>query len=287
MITSQTKSPNLAHALNFDQPLYLKREDEHPLGSHKGRSIPVMIDRHTTAGAHSFVISSSGNAALAAATHIAKKPILDLKIFVGENIDLEKLKSLRAVADEAKNITIEQVANPKQSAFQTEKISGVINLRQSTDDSALIGYEELARELSEISNLGAVFVPTSSGTTAVALHRAFLKLGTNPGIHIVQTSACHPMVDKKFTANITHSLAGAIVDKVAHRAPEVAEAQKNSRGGGWIATDDEIRDAINDLKKYEGIEASPNSALSLVGFKQALFAGRKFDGAVVLILTGR
>ena len=41
--------------------LYLKREDLHPLGSHKGRSLPYMIDKGLEEGLYRFAISSSGN----------------------------------------------------------------------------------------------------------------------------------------------------------------------------------------------------------------------------------
>jgi threonine dehydratase len=52
--------------------LYFKREDLHQYGSHKGRSIPFMIDHYSGRGDRHFVISSSGNAALAAGLHVAK-----------------------------------------------------------------------------------------------------------------------------------------------------------------------------------------------------------------------
>ena len=75
MITPQKSYPELADAVVLSaQPhvssLYLKREDLHPYGSHKGRSIPVMIDHYLKEGKRHFAISSSGNAALAAAMYV-------------------------------------------------------------------------------------------------------------------------------------------------------------------------------------------------------------------------
>src|ERR1035437_8229763 len=69
MLTPQKNYPNLAKALGVSS-LYLKREDLHPYGSHKGRSIPVMIDHYVKDGKRHFAISSSGNAALAAAMYL-------------------------------------------------------------------------------------------------------------------------------------------------------------------------------------------------------------------------
>jgi threonine synthase len=235
-------------------------------------------------------------------------------VFVGENIDETKRMEILRFAQDDK-VQVKQVANPKQSAFQMAKTSGVINLRQSTDDSALVGYKELARELAEIKNLSAVFIPTSSGTTAQGLYLGFQKLGVNPQIHIVQTTACHPMINKskikdqntgcepavaKIDAdeldptayswrndNAEKSLASAIVDKVAHRKNKILEILKNSQGNGWVATNDDIQNAIALTKQNENIDISPNSALALVGLRQALAHGCKFNGPVVIIITGR
>lgn len=292
MITPQTQAKNLAAALQLKNPLYLKCEDLHPLGSHKGRSLPFMIKKYAGEGWRAFVISSSGNAALATALYISelnrKNPEnpLTLEIFLGENINEEKLLEIKKAATD-KNISTQQVKNPKQSAFRAEKTGKTKNLRQSTDDNALFGYEELAKELAEIKDLSAVFIPSSSGTTAQGLYEGFKKLGLNPQIHIVQTDFCHPFVAKNVLAPSGRPLAGAIVDKVAHRKTAVLSAIKNSRGNGWMATNEEIALAVKLLKKTEKISISPNSALSLAGLIQALEAGQKFNGPIALLCTGR
>ncbi len=82
------------------------------------------------------------------------------------------------------------------------------------------------------------------------------------------------------------SLAGAIVDKIAHRKNKILELLKNSHGAGWVASNQEITDAISLLKQNENIDISPNSALSLVGLTQAIKAGWKFDGPIICLFTG-
>jgi len=310
MPTPLSPASKLADALGLKTELFLKREDQHPFGSHKGRSIPKMIEKYASIGQRDFVISSSGNAALAAAMAINEynaknKEKISLKIFVGENIPKDKLEMIMDSRLRGNDrLTLKKVANPKQAAFLEEKNKQTKNLRQSTDDSALIGYEDLAEELAEIKNLAAIFVPTSSGTTAHGLWLGFKKLGLNPQIHIVQTEACHPMAeekkldsrlrgnDKKSANNKSgegdkSSLADAIVDKVAHRKEKVLTALNESNGAGWVASDEEIKTAIALIEKTEDIKISPNSALALVGFKKALEQGRKFSGPVVLLITGR
>ncbi|MFA6423973.1 MAG: PLP-dependent lyase/thiolase [Candidatus Magasanikbacteria bacterium] len=294
MITPQTKHQKMAKILGLSVPLYFKREDLHPLGSHKGRSLPIMIETHAKQGETHFVISSSGNAALAAGLYIKKynqkhKSKLSLQIFVGEKIDLEKLGLLKKVL--SKYITINQTKNPKQQAFKLDKNGEAKILRQSTDDLALLGYEELAKELNKIKNLSAVFIPTSSGTTAQGLYNGFKKFKHLPQIHIVQTTTCHPIAinfsPTRCCSTTSKSIAGAIVDNVAHRKEVVISDIKNSKGFGWIADDKQIQVTIELIWKTEKIKISPNSALAIVGLQEAIKQNWKFKGSVTCLITGK
>ncbi len=319
MKTPQTPIPKLSEALHLTNEVWFKREDKHKYGSQKGRSIPLLVREVFEAGKTTMVISSSGNAALAAARTVQSHnrnnggQKISLTVFVGQSIAPKKLELLhKEITDE--NILLKQVENPKQQAVQAEAGGEAINLRQSTNDSALIGYEELAIELSKIENLAAVFVPTSSGTTAQGLYNGFQKIGINPQIHIVQTTSCHPMVDALTDAQGTatppnlplerggsqppplpeggltggweQSIATAIVDKVAHRKDKVVEAIKNSHGAGWIATNDDITKAMDLTKQTSDLSISPNAALSVVGLMLAVQNKCTWTGPVVCLITG-
>ncbi|MFA4831000.1 MAG: PLP-dependent lyase/thiolase [Patescibacteria group bacterium] len=334
MKTPQQSHPKLASAIGVPE-IYLKREDQHKYGSHKGRSIPLMIKTYHEQGWNNFVISSSGNAALAAIlaaqAHNKNKPndLLSLKVFAGKKIDAEKLKLLMNTASGVHSqkfiansqlqvtsyklqVTIIQTDRPKQAAFQIDKEGKAKNLRQSTDDTALLGYHELAQELDKIENLQAIFIPTSSGTTAQGLGETFERLKNKPQIHVIQTESCNPIA---ITLNVipaqagiqeSHdadwipdqaghdksggtrpSIAGAIVDKIAHRKNKVIEIIKNSRGSGWIVSDDEIKGAMKLVKQTTGIEISPNSAISIAGLKKAVESGYRFNGPIVCLVTGK
>lgn len=295
MKTPQQSYPLLATAIGINE-LWLKREDLHPYGSHKGRSIPLMIKEYVKIHKlNHFVVSSSGNAAIAAATTVQKhnqnnpENKIHLQIFVGKNIDVQKLGSLNTIIKNSENIVLSQVENPKQQAFQMDSSGAAKFLRQSTDDLALKGYSELAEELMKIPNLQAIFVPTSSGTTAQALAETFEQKNIKPQIHIVQTSSCHPIAEGFTSTPKTNeaSLAGAIVDSIAFRKEKVIEKVKSSGGSGWIAQNDEIRGARELVKQKTGIDVSFNSALSIAGLRQAVKNGWKFEGAVVCLITGR
>ncbi len=299
MITPQIETPELAKELGIPN-LYFKREDLHPYGSHKGRSIPLMIDLKAAHGASHFAISSSGNAALAAVRHIQKRnkesrPSKDgetatkfkLTVFIGENMNPEKKKQLLSEIND-ESITVQESPRPLQALFAKIKGEKVESLRQSTDGSALLGYKHLAAEISPTPNLSAVFIGTSSGTTAQALADYFIEHKKEAAINIVQTTGTSSIADA-FDSQVEKepSLADAIVDKVAHRKDPLQEAIKKTHGKGWIATNEDIRKAMQLLKEKAGIEVTANGALGLAGLLRALSKGEKFQGAVVCIITGK
>ncbi|MDO9509841.1 MAG: PLP-dependent lyase/thiolase [Candidatus Magasanikbacteria bacterium] len=304
MITPLINADRLAN--NLEIPLlYIKREDLHPYGSHKGRSLPLMIEKYVAEGWQNFVISSSGNAALAAALFIKEYNIknhhkkLHLKIYTGYKIDKTKFAHLLQITylplgQKIKNfffqikpeIKIRQTLNPKQSAFLAEKNSKTKNLRQSIDDTALLGYTQLAKELSQLPNLSAVFIPTSSGTTAQGLYQGFEKLNLKPEIYIIQTPTCHPFIQNDLTEK--DSLAKAIVDKVGRRKKEITNILSLTNGEGLIVNNQELISAEKIYKTfYPADKISYNSLLSLAGLIQKINTGKKFSGPVVCLFTGK
>lgn len=290
MVTPNETQPSLAKVLGVEK-LYFKREDLHQFGSHKGRSIGKMIELYQAQGFKHFAISSSGNAAIAAALFITEhnqqnSEMIKLNIFVGKKINQEKFEMLQGFSN--KYITVEKTERPLQKLFQLLKTPFVKSLRQSTDDLSLVGYENLAKELSLIPNLKAVFIPTSSGTLAQALGETFLKLGLKIQIHVVQTSFCHP-ISKEFDQNIIiePSIADAIVDITAHRKEKVTEIIKKTKGFGWIVGDTEIKYAQKLVLEIGRLDLSPNSSLAVAGLRRAIEKNYSWDGAVACIITGK
>jgi threonine dehydratase len=295
MITPQQNYPDLARAVGI-LSLWLKREDLHPYGSHKGRSIPVMIDHYFEKGSRHFAVSSSGNAAHAAALYTkGLNEKIKLEILVGNHISDKKLKKLTDLTDE--NISVMRFERPLQSLTQKTADGSIQSLRQSTDDIALVGYESLAKELEEIKDLEAIFLATSSGTTAQALTEYFIKNAKGKmqnankkpvEIHIVQTTSCHPMA-LEFINSVPseeESDADAIVDITARRKDALIPLIQKTNGSGWIASNEEIRTAQELIEKYAKIKVSPNGALALAGLMQATFTGREWDGVVVCVVGG-
>jgi len=250
-----------------------------------------MVQNNIKLGWKNFVISSSGNAAIASTMFTLeynkknKAKQISLIILIGKNIETNKLKILKNLAKKDKKIEIKKSTNPKQESFLMEKNKLAKNLRQSIDELAAKAYIPLAQELSKIKNLSSVFVPTSSGTTAQGLYLGFKKLKLKPQIHIVQTEFCHPFIEDA-TIKTRHSLAKAIVDKTGFRKPQIKILLKKTKGRGWVVNNREIKNAINLAKKIEKINISPNSALSLAALIKAKKQGAEWTGPVACLITG-
>ena len=293
MITPYEKYDNLARAIGLSSHLFFKREDLHPLGSHKGRSLPIMIDKYIKEGFDHFAISSSGNAALASGLYIKKlnenrddnKKIV-LEILFGKNIQAEKLEKLEKLKD--KSILISIHDRPLQALFIKIENPKIKSLRQSTDDTALIGYQSLAKELLEIPELKAIFIGVSSGTTAQALAEYFIKNKKKIEIHIVQTTSCHSMIDALGKSNTYNesSIANAIVDYTAKRKDVLVDLINKTGGTGWIAKNEIIKSVENLVKNNTDISLSPNGALPVAGLMEAIYTGESWDGSVACIICG-
>ncbi len=281
-LTPLEKYDALARAIGVSD-LYFKREDMHPYGSHKGRSIPVMIDHYLAKGDRNFAISSSGNAGLAAALYVRelnaekKDGFTELDVYIGLNAAPHKAERLKELADDHIRVLVKE--RPIQAVTQAAN-DGVRSLRQSIDDAALIGYQALTDELAKLKD-AAIFMGTSSGTTAQALAQSFQT-------HIVQTSSCHPLADafESYDGPDERSIADAISDLVGHRKPALIPLLKKSGGRGWTVTNDEIEAARDLVFKHTDLDISTNSALSVAGVMKAAALGWEFKGPIVCMICG-
>jgi threonine dehydratase len=250
-----------------------------------------MIDTYVKEGFNHFAISSSGNAALAAAYYAnelneKKKDKINLEILIGRHIATKKLRKLEGFKNE--NIKVTMHDRPLQTLFTITKDQSVKALRQSTDDLALSGYRSLAEELLEIPKLEAVFIGTSSGTTAQALAQYFVDNKHKVEIHVVQTSSCHPIADSFNEDEIVNeeSIADAIVDHTAIRKSILVDLIRKSNGNAWIVSNDQIRSAQEITKINTELNISTNSALSVAGLMQAIYTSRTWKGSVACLICG-
>lgn len=287
--TSLVDMPELAADLGLKK-IFIKQENQNPSGSHKDRAIWLMIDHYIEQGIKHFIISSSGNAAISAAYYCTLNKNIKLDVLVSPNMPEDKKLRLNNLVKNQNHIFVHKSSKAKSEAIKMAKEPGAQLLRTSVDDTGLPGYEKIAIELDEqmaeqnedINNY-QIFVPTSSGTTLVGLARGFIEVRKNPPLHIVQSSRVNIMA-KEFDADFEKSntsLASAIVDTIGHRKDEVVKNIKDSRGSGWVITDEELKSAQSMLES----NYSWDSLLALAGLVKANKVN-KINNAL-LLFTGK
>jgi threonine synthase len=261
--------------------IYFKCEFGNPNGSYKDRSLAYQISHIYSLGIKKAVISSSGNAAISAFSY-CKKVGIDLQVFVSPKINHLKKKVLEKVG-----IKFNISKTPIKSAFQYAKNAEAYNLRSSVDPIAQEGYKTIAFEILEEVDPDAIFVPVSSGTAFVGIARGFEFMRKKLPMNTVQTTCVHP-VAAFYDANFTKtekSLADAIVARFTPLQEKIMDIISESKGSGWVISDEEILEADKDLKN-NNIICSYEGAMALAAYKKAIKKGQNFKNPVC-ILSGK
>lgn len=242
--------------------VYLKREDLNETGSAKDRAMISQIENLIKQGFKTAVISSTGNAAISAA-HFCKLSQIDLTIFVSPKIDQNKLNLLKK-----NGCQIFISDQPISESIKFSKKNQAYLLRQSTDPSALIGYQEIGKELIiQLPQATSIFVPVGSGTTL---------LGISQSLPTIKIFAVKP-------ADTT--LTDALTVKYQPLKNKIISAVKNSKGSELIIQNDEILEA-HKILELNKVKTSLESALAFAGFKKALKNNLNIGNYPVVILTG-
>lgn len=264
------------------EEIILKREDTNPTGSLKDRGMAYLISWAYSRGWKELVISSSGNAAIAAARY-CQLAGLKLTVFVSPKISPGKLEELKKTEVKVV-ITDRAVSEAQKYARQT----GNFNLRPSLCEFGPEGYQTIAFELLE--NEGGVediFLPVSSGTALVGIARGFKKMGLLPRFHLCQSTAVCPLA-AKFTTDFTKepvSLARALVAKTTPLEKEILAFIHESGGTGWVISNQEIEAAEKRLSE-KGIVTSEEGALAYAAIIKARAKNWPL-GKTVCLLTGK
>ena len=263
--------------------LAIKDETKNPTGSFKDRSLAYQMSIYLDQRKSDFVISSSGNAAISAAA-FAQLANVNLDVFLSERVNQAKLEKLQQLAKGYTGITIHQTKQPKSDAIRFAAEHKVQNLRGSQDPLAVIGFKTLAYEIAaEYPEVDAVFVPCSSGTSALALTLAFSELNKKVAVIICQTTKIHPIAGEysnDFIQTDT-SLADAISDRVALRKIDLLKMINTCGGSGVVISDAELTAAKTTMVTY-GFDFSYNSLLGFAGFFKVLGSGKIYLHPVVI-----
>jgi threonine synthase len=272
--------------------IIFKREDENPTGSHKARALAYQVSFYRSKGHNTLLLSSSGNAAIAAASYCCLCNIR-LISFVDKTTPKAKIDEIKKTKQ-----PLIFCAKPINFAKYAARIFNIPNLRPSFDDLSIEPYKSIAFEIFEEFGEGidAVFLFPTSASSLIGTARGFLQLKDEQGamnkiprIIAVQTGAITSIArqfankdtSKSFERTGETDTPGKLGVKATRRTDEALEVITKTRGTGIIVNPDEILKADTILKQY-GILTSIESAATLAG------AIRLRDlQNVVCILSGR
>lgn len=262
--------------------IILKREDQNPTGSLKDRGMAFLVSKAWSQGFESFVLSSSGNAAISAVNY-CQKAELKLKIFVSPKIDKNKLLVLRQM-----QVDMSIDDRPLTMAGRFARKNNFYNLRPSINQFGSEGYQTISYELAEGNQaINDIFIPVSSGVNLLGIYQGFKKTKVLPRLHLCQSSAVCPLsalFDRDFLPEEV-SLATALVAKHSPLRQQVLRAVRESGGTGWIIGNEQI-ELTDKILREQKIETSAEGALALAAVEKARKNGWQIKRGVCL-LTGK
>ena len=252
--------------------LYFKREDENECGSLKDRSLAYQVSLAKQNNKKELVISTSGNAGIAAAAY-CRKARIKLYIFISpetEKAKIAEMQKYNPIIIKSKRAI--RLANYLSAKYKIE------NLRPSVNNSSIEGFKSIAFEIFEnLGEVDAIFTFVTSGSSFVGIGRAYQYLLENGEIKKM------PKLYAVRSEDI-FSVAGKLGIKNTKRKKEILELIKLSRGNDIYINDCEILEAQKILEENK-IYTSPEGCASFAGVIK-VDKENKFNKAIC-ILSGK
>ena len=277
--TPLQEDPRLAAWAGVER-LWLKREDLNPTGSHKDRGAVVQVTACLARGQQVAVISSSGNAALSAATY-GRRGGVTVVALLSPRTEPARVAALRAAG-----ARVVVTTKPINYGIRLSRVRGWPDLRPSQSAEAVAGFRSLGEELAiELLEATAVFGYASSGATYVAIGEVFAETGRAQPLHPVQAGLVNG-ISKEFgrPGDGRRSVVGDLGVKVSDRAAAVEAMVRDGGGQAWWVGDEAILRA-GDALREGGYEVAPECWAALAGLATA--AAEAGVERACLVLTGR
>lgn len=280
--TGMLEMPSLASDLGLER-LLVKRDDLNPTGSHKARALAYQVSKALQDGAGALLISSSGNAAVAAAAYASLAGITLFALVSPKTnpVKLGELAKLGAVV-----IPSDRSINLAKYASRRFNIE---NLRPSTNDGSIEGFKSLGFEIFEqAGEVDALFTFVSSGSSLLGMSAAYKHLSEREGVREPALYATHAgalSIDREALGESGRSstIAGNLGVKLTRRAGAVLKAVSASGGSAMLTSDEKITAAAEKLADH-AVLTSPEGAASFAALMEAATEARM--RSAVCVLTG-
>jgi threonine synthase len=279
--------------------LYVKDEAQNPTGSFKARGMSVAVTLAKRLGATSLVAPSAGNAGGALAAYGARAG-LPVRVYVPRDTPAILIEEMRGYG--AGVVLVDGLIDDAgRLAAEYARESGAFNVATFREPYRVEGKKTMGYELVEqLGGVpGTIVYPTGGGTGLVAMWKAFAELerlgwidARRPVMVCAQADGCAPIVrafergeesaarvDNGATAMWGLRVPGGIGDRLTLRA------LRESRGHAVAVSDDAAAEAMRELHRDEGIDATEEGGATLAALRLLLGRSVALTTPIVLFNT--
>ncbi len=269
--------------------ILVKEEGRLPTGSFKARGLALAVSMAKELGVTRMAMPTNGNAGSAMAAYASRAGI---ETFVFCPDDTPEVNIREIALQGAHTFLVNGLINDCGRIVGEGKAAmGWFDCSTLKEPYRIEGKKTMGLELAE--QLGwelpdVILYPTGGGTGLIGMWKAFQELeaigfigSKRPRMVAVQAEGCAPMV-KAWEAGEehaplwqnAHTYAAGIRVPVAVGDFLILRAVRESNGFAIAVDDDQIRDALAEMARVEGLLLCPEGAASYAALRTALADGR-------------
>ena len=277
----------------------MKDESQNPTGSFKSRGMSAAVTVAKRLGVTAMVAPSAGNAGGALAAYGARAGI-GVRVYVPRDTPQLLVEEMESYAADV--IFVDGLIDDAgRMAIEYARATGAFNVATFREPYRVEGKKTMGFELVEqLGGVpGTIIYPTGGGTGLVAMWKAFAELervgwigAERPVMVGVQAEGCAPIVrafhcGEESAARVDNAstkmwglrVPGGIGDRLTLRA------LRESRGHAIAVSDESADDAMRDLHREEGIDATEEGGATLAALRRLLGDGVGLPLPIVLFNT--
>jgi threonine synthase len=279
--------------------VYVKDEAQNPTGSFKSRGMSAAVTVAKRLGVPALVAPSAGNAGGALAAYGARAG-LAVRVYVPRDTPALLVEEMRGYAAEVLFVD-GLIDDAGRLAADYARETGAFNVATFREPYRVEGKKTMGYELVEQlgSVPGTILYPTGGGTGLVGMWKAFDELeqlgwigAQRPIMIAVQAEGCAPIVrafarGEEFAARVEGGatkmwglrVPGGIGDRL------VLLALRESRGYAIAVSDKHAAEAMHELHRREGIDATEEGGATLAALRILHADGVALPPPIVLFNT--
>lgn len=282
--------------------LWLKDEARNPTGSFKARGMSMAVSKAKDLGISTCIVPTAGNAGGALSAYCAKGGLNAIVVMPTHTPDAFK-KECRLYG--AQVIEVEGLIN-KCGAFVKDfrKHTPCFDMSTMREPYRLEGKKTLGYEIAEQFNWqlpDAILYPTGGGTGLIGMWKAFQEMrelgwvtSPMPKMIAVQAANCQPICDaltdddgnefaRTYKGRPTIANGLAVPEPFAMR--HILHIIKASKGTVVAVEENQIRSAVDEIARKEGLLICPEGGALLPALKQLIEARYLHKSDRILLLN--